>query len=91
MFKLFSENRVPVRGYATQTVSLYLFNIVADEDGEFSVAVRCAARQLNTLIEQAKHDGVLADGRMEEAITDTFNRHSARSAVRIRWVSKRKT
>lgn len=82
MRKLFEDEGLPMRRYPAETLSLYLLRIENDQDEQpHSVAVKCAARELSTLIEQAKHDGLLKGARMERAITDAYDRHTISSTV----------
>jgi hypothetical protein len=80
MRKVFEVAGMPMRRYSNETLSLYLFRIENDDE-DHPVAVKCAARQLSTLLEQAKNDGVLKGGRMEQAITDAYNRYTISSTV----------
>ncbi|MFX1674388.1 hypothetical protein PWR63_19325 [Paraburkholderia sp. A2WS-5] len=82
MRKLFADSDMPMRTFHNETLSLYLLRIESDQDDQpHSVAVKCAARELSTLIEQSKHDGLLKGARMEQAITDAYNRHTIRSTI----------
>lgn len=80
MRKLFEDAEMPFRAYPAETLALYLFRIDQD-DREHTVAVKCAARQLNTLIAQSKADGILQGARMERAINDAYNRYTIRSTI----------
>lgn len=80
MLKLFVDGEMPTRGYPNETLSLYLFRI-NDSDNEYPVVVKCAARELSTLIDQSKRDGLLQGGRMEQAITDAYNRYTISSTI----------
>ncbi|MEZ0602956.1 hypothetical protein ACAX43_12495 [Paraburkholderia sp. IW21] len=80
MQNLFLESRMPQRDYANETLDAYLYRI-ENGDEDYPVAVKCTARQLSTLLTQAKHDGLLAGGRVEQAITDAYNRYTRRSSV----------
>lgn len=73
MVKIFQNARMPQREYEDESLSMYLTRL---EEDEHPVTIKCAARQLNTLLDQAKADGILQGGRMEQAITDAYNRHT---------------
>ncbi|CAB3724076.1 hypothetical protein LMG27174_05205 [Paraburkholderia rhynchosiae] len=82
MHSLFIKNRMPQREYASETLVSYLQRVQTGDD-EYPVGVQCAARQLSTLIEQARREGLLSGGRMKHAITDAYNRYTRRSSGQI--------
>jgi hypothetical protein len=79
MLKLFKDAGMPTREPADESLSMYLLRL--DEDREHPVQVKCAARQLSTLLEQTKHDGIAIGMRTEEAIKAAFEQYTAKEPV----------
>lgn len=71
--KLMRENRLPRRENLSDSLSNYLCYL--DNDNESNAAIRSAARQISTIIEQSHHDGLFGGGRVEKAAQEAYERY----------------
>ncbi|MBY4694512.1 hypothetical protein K6W21_10505 [Burkholderia latens] len=71
--KLMQENRMPRRESQSESLVVYLNYL--DNDGEKDSAVRSAARQISTIIEQSNHEGPLGGNRVEKAAQEAYERY----------------
>ncbi|WP_343654531.1 hypothetical protein [Paraburkholderia caribensis] len=71
--KLMRENRMPQRDSANDSLRNYLSYV--DSDIENNAAIRSAARQIATIVEQSHHDGLMGGGRVEKAAQEAYERY----------------
>ncbi|MFX1761912.1 hypothetical protein PWP93_04820 [Paraburkholderia sp. A1RI-2L] len=72
--KLMRENRMPRRESPTESLGSYLNYL--DNDGESNSAIRSAARQIATIIEQSHHEGLMGGKRrVEKAAQAAYERY----------------
>lgn len=71
--KLMRENRMPRRESSTESLSSYLNYL--DNDNEGNPAIRSAARQISTILEQSHHDGLMGGNRVEKAAQEAYERY----------------
>lgn len=71
--KLMRENRMPRSENPSESLVSYLSYL--DNDGERNPAIRSAARQISTIIEQSHHDGLMGGGWVEKAAQEAYERY----------------
>ncbi|MGN6806739.1 MAG: hypothetical protein ACTHJZ_12460 [Trinickia sp.] len=71
--KLMRENRMPRRESPTESLGSYLNYL--DSDDANNSAIRSAARQIATIIEQSHHEGLMGGSRVEKAARDAYERY----------------
>ncbi|WP_197387621.1 hypothetical protein [Ralstonia pseudosolanacearum] len=71
--KLMRENRMPKRDNPNDSLASYLNYL--DSDHEKDAVVRSAARQISTIIEQSRHDGLIGGNRVENAAKMAYGRY----------------
>ena len=71
--KLMRENRMPRRENLTDSLGSYLTYV--DSDEETNAVIRSGARQISTIIEQSRHDGLMSGNRIEKAAQEAYERY----------------
>nr|WP_141661757.1 hypothetical protein [Burkholderia ambifaria] len=71
--KLMRENHMPRRESPSESLSSYLNYLDSDDQG--NSAIRSAARQISTIIEQSQHEGLMGGNRVEKAAQAAYERY----------------